>query len=530
MSSVIKVRDKAGRSRLLSLDEALAEASRDLAAGQHSSALLILERAVRAAPFNPRARYLLGASQANNDNWKDATYNLNKAAEADPQNADYRASLALALLRENPADAVPHLFAAIDLGSTNPDVFTNLTLILLTLRRDQDVLKVSELGLAACHEHFALLGNRGVALRHLGRYEESLECCRRQLELQAHDARVWSNMGCILTELGSLDESEQAHAQACRLDPQNAGAHFNLAFTLLMNRKFHEGFREYEWRWHTPGLKSEWRNFPQPLWDGSPLAGKQILLHAEQGAGDTIQFSRYLPLVEALGGRITCEVARSLVRLMGFLPGQHRVVVAGSPLGDFAVHCPLMSLPLKFATEPSSIPPPIPFAIPEEMKAQWAHRLSGGKAKVALVWAGSPTQRDDRTRSLPFRSLLPLMNLDSTDFFSLQVGERGQDLKNAGLSDRIRDLSPYLTDFAETAAALSCMDLVISVDTSVAHLAGTLGRPLWLLTSFAPDWRWLRDRSDSPWYPSMRLFRQPAHGDWDTVIAEVLAALQGEPA
>jgi len=526
MPSVIKVRDKAGRSRLLSVNEALAEASRALAAGQHTSALLILEKAVRAAPLNPHARHLLGTSQAGTGNLKEAVYNFNKAVEADPQNAGYRVSLALALLRNNPADAVPHLFAAIDLGSTNSDVFTNLTLILLTQRRDQDVLKVSELGLAACSQHFALLGNRGVALRHLGRYEESLECCRRQLELQAKDARVWSNMGCILTELGRLDEAEEAHAQACRLDPQNASAHFNLAFTLLMNGKFHEGLSEYEWRWNTAGLKSELRNFNQPIWDGSPLAGRKILVHAEQGAGDTIQFTRYLPLVEALGSRITFEVAPSLVRLMTFLPGQHGVIAAGSPPGDFAVHCPLLSLPLKFGTELNSIPPPVPFVIPEEMSEPWARRLSAGKPKVALVWAGSPTQRDDRTRSCPLRCLRPLMSLNSADFFSLQVGERAQDLKIERLSDRVRDLSPFLTDFAETAAALSCVDLVISVDTSVAHLAGALGRPVWLLTSLTPDWRWLRDRSDSPWYPSMRLFRQKTHGDWEAVIDEVLGALR----
>ncbi len=210
---------------------------------------------------------------------------------------------------------------------------------------------------------------------------------------------------------------------------------------------------------------------------------------------------------------------------MTFLLSGHKVVAAGSQIGDFDTQCPLMSLALKFGTDLDSIPPPPQFAIPAELKASWSQRLACVKPRVALVWAGNPTQQDDRTRSLPLRSLLPLTRFDDLEFFSLQVGAAAQQLKTAGPIGRIRDLAPFLTDYAETAAALSCMDLVISVDTSVAHLAGTLGKPVWTLVSFVADWRYLKDRKDSPWYPTMRLFRQNKPGDWESVIREILAAL-----
>jgi hypothetical protein len=255
------------------------------------------------------------------------------------------------------------------------------------------------------------------------------------------------------------------------------------------------------------------------------LSGKRILLTAEQGAGDVIQFARYVPLVAQLGGRIVMEAPPSLVRLLTFLSDRHDVIPIGSPPGAFETHCPLMSLPLKFGTELDSIPAPAQFAIPAEMKANWARRTSYEKPKVALVWAGNPTQQDDRTRSLSFRSLLPLTTLNDIEFFSLQVGAAAKELKTAGLAERIHDLSPFLTDYAETASAVACMDLVISVDTSVAHLAGTLGKPVWTLVSFVADWRYLKERNDSPWYPSMRLFRQKALGDWETIIQEIVVTL-----
>ncbi len=524
MKTAFRVRDSSGRLRQLSLEEALAEASRNLADGEHANALVILDKAVRFAPFNAEARHLLGHAQANTGSLEEAAYNLRKAADADPNSAAYRASLAHVLMPAYPSEAVPHFLAAIVLGSSNPHVFGNLASILLDLRREEDALKVCELSLPACGEQFDILGSRSLALLRLGRHDEALACCRRQRELRPDDVKALCNMGNILGELGRLAESEEVLTHACLLDPHNGVAHCNLAQTLLLGGQYRQGFREYEWRWSTV-MRDQRRNFIQPLWDGSFLEGKHILLHAEQGAGDTIQFARYLPLVAKLGGRIALEVPPSLERLLTWLQVEQEVTPAALPDGGFVTHCPLLSLPLIFGTELESIPPPACFTIPAAIRECWAQRLAGGRPKVGLVWAGRPEHTNDRYRSLPLRAFLPLTNVNDVEFFSLQVGSPAQELRSEGLAHRIRDLSPFLTDFAETAAALSCMDLLISADTAVAHLAGTLGKPVWMLTPFAPDWRWLLNRNDSPWYPSMRLFRQKTPGGWEPVIGRILAAL-----
>jgi Flp pilus assembly protein TadD len=524
--SIIRLRDRSGRTRQLSVDEALAEGSRILSAGDYGNALLVLEKAVRAAPFSAPARHLLGAAQANAGNLKDASLNLRKAVEAQPNNAAYRTALAQALMQLNPSEAVPHFLTAILLGSTSLDAFINLGIILLDLRSDEDALKVCDLGLAACPEHFGILMNCCVALRRLGQFEEALACCRRQQELQPGDGGVWSNMGNILRELGRLSESAEALRQACLLAPENGTARGNLALTLLLNGYYREGFREYEWRWHLPSAKGRRPNLGRPLWDGTPLGGKRIILHHEQGLGDSIQMARYLPAVAKLGGQIALAVPNPLFRLMSWLPGQYDLIPPGLPLGAFATQCPLLSLPLMLETDRESIPPPVSFVIPAAIRETWVQRIASSKPKVALVWAGNPDHAGDRHRSLPLRLFLPLIDVDNVDFFSLQVGPSAQELQSEGLGNRIRDLWPFLTDFAETAAALSCMDLLISVDTAVAHLGGTLGIPVWTLVPFAPDWRWLTVRNDSPWYPSMRLSRQQIQGDWGTVIGEILTALQ----
>jgi len=526
VKSVIRLRDKSGRTRQLSVDEALDEASSILSAGEHGNAHLLLEKAVRAAPFNAKARHLLGWSQALSGNVKEAAYNLRKAVDAEPNNAAYRGSLAHALMSHEPAEAIPHFLAAILLGSNSPDIFINLTSILLDLRREDEALKVCDLSVVACQEQFAVLMNRSVALRRLGRLEEALACCRRQQELQPDDAGVWSNMGNILRELGRLPESAEALRRACLPAPPNSSLRCDLALTLLLSGNYREGFREYEGRWQNVAAKGRRLNLGKPLWDGSFLDGKSILLYHEQGLGDSIQMVRYLPQVAKLGGRIALAVPSPLVRLMSWVPGQHEIVPPGFAFGAFDTQCPLLSLPLMLETDIESIPPPASFVIPTGIRESWAQRIASAKTKVALVWAGSPGHAGNRYRSLRLCSFLSLIGVGDVDFFSLQVGPPAQELLSEGLGNRIRDLSPFLADFAETAAALSCMDLVISVDTAVAHMAGSLGKPVWTLLPFIPDWRWLMDRNDSPWYPSMRLFRQQAQGDWETVILEVLTALR----
>jgi hypothetical protein len=264
------------------------------------------------------------------------------------------------------------------------------------------------------------------------------------------------------------------------------------------------------------------------MWRGESLGGKTILLHAEQGFGDSLMLLRYAPLVAARGGRVVVEVPRALERLAARLAGgPYTLVAAGQPLPAFDLHCPLMSLPLAFGTTPETIPAAVPYfsAAPDAI-ARWRARLATAAGmKIGIVWAGNPVHLNDASRSIALDRLASLFELPETQWYSLQVGERASDLAKLP-AGRITDLAPDLTDFAETAAAISALDLVISVDTAVAHLAGALGHAVWILLPFDPDWRWLLERGDSPWYPTARLFRQPKRGDWDSVVHALRDALR----
>src|ERR1043166_9096789 len=291
----------------------------------------------------------------------------------------------------------------------------------------------------------------------------------------------------------------------------------------LLRGNFSAGWEKYEARWNLGDLLP--REFKQPQWRGEPLGGKTILLHAEQGFGDTIQFLCYLPLVAARGGKVILEIQKPLIPLVTPSAGV-TVIASGDPLPPFDLHCPLLSLPRAFATTLQNIPASVPYLAPAaERVAHWRARIGDAPGlKVGIVWAGSPIHRNDRHRSIPVEKFKPLFELAGARFFSLQVGARAAD-RTAVEPVPVTDLAGELTDFGETAAAVANLDLIISADTALVHLAGALNKPVWTLLPFAPDWRWLLARSDSPWYPSMRLFRQTRHGDWDGVVAAVRQAL-----
>jgi hypothetical protein len=303
----------------------------------------------------------------------------------------------------------------------------------------------------------------------------------------------------------------------------------------LLLGDFGRGWQKHEWRWETAQLKNAKRNFPQPLWLGSDaIKGKTILLRAEQGLGDTIQFCRYAPLVAERGGDVILEVQKPLQDLMNTLPGAIQVVSRGDPLPEFDLHCPLLSLPLAFATRLETIPLALPYLSARESKTRvWHERLGEhARPRIGVVWAGNPRKelpganRIDSQRSIAFDRLVPLFQLTGCDFYSLQKGDDAvQQLRASPLRHALIDWTDHLHDFSDTAALIENLDLVISVDTSVAHLAGALGKPFWLLNRYNTCWRWLADREDSPWYPTARLFRQDATREWHPVIARVAAAL-----
>jgi tetratricopeptide (TPR) repeat protein len=377
--------------------------------------------------------------------------------------------------------------------------------------------------------------NRGNALQELKRFDEAVASYDRALALRGDLAEAHSNRGNALKEMARFDDALASFDRAIAVRPDFADAHFNEAMCRLLIGDFECGWKKNEWRWGTEQLKNGKRSFSQPLWLGSDaIAGKTILLHAEQGLGDTIQFGRYAPLVAARGARVILEVQRPLHELMRTVSDAVQVVAAGDPLPDFDFHCPMLSLPLAFATRLETIPSTIPYlAAPEGKRREWRDRLgSREKRRIGLVWAGNPRKelpganRIDGQRSIAFDLLAPLFRLTACEFFSLQKGDDAvRQLRDSEWRQVIIDHTDDLHDFSDTAALIGNLDVVVSVDTSVAHLAGALGKPFWLLNRYNTCWRWLLDRDDSPWYPTARLFRQDATRAWEPVVARVAAAL-----
>jgi tetratricopeptide (TPR) repeat protein len=366
--------------------------------------------------------------------------------------------------------------------------------------------------------------NRGNALLNLNRPEEALADYESAI---AHKPFAFAlvNRGSALHYLGRIEEALDSFDRAIALQPEFPEAHWNKALLCLAIGDFEQGWPAYEWRWRGATELTP-RGFTQPQWRGEDLNGKTILLHAEQGFGDSIQFIRYLRLVAQKGGKIVLELPDSLMPLIADTNGLISMHRRGDALPPFDVHCPLMSLPLSFGTTAATIPASVPYLrAPSERVATWRARLAHlGKPRIGLVWSGKPSHKNDHNRSIALSGLEPLLSIPGITFVSLQREYREAELPTLANLPILR-LDEDLIDFADTAAAIGELDLVIAVDTAVAHLAGALGKPLWLLLSHIQDWRWMHERSDSPWYPSARLFRQSQIGDWDGVVAAVAQEL-----
>jgi tetratricopeptide (TPR) repeat protein len=370
--------------------------------------------------------------------------------------------------------------------------------------------------------------NLGTALCELGRFEDSIPCYIAALRANPNYPKGLCNLGSALRDLRRFDESLQCLSQALRLSPDFAEAHFNAAQLLLLTGRLGDGWPEFEWRAQLP--KAVRRNFVAPAWRGGPTGDRVVLIHAEEGLGDTIQFCRFVPELTEAGHRVVLEVQPPLRRLLSALPGIDAIVAAGEALPPHDLQCPLLSLPLILGCTLETIPARPPYlGAADDAAARWGQRLAGLPGRrVGLAWAGNRDYAIDRRRSITLDRLAPLASAPGVAFISLQKGDAAREAAPAGLA--LHDWTDELTDMAETAALIASLDLVISVDTAVAHLAGALGKPVWLLNRFDSDWRWLLDREDSPWYPAMRIFRQSRPGDWDAPIMAVRDALVGAEA
>lgn len=368
--------------------------------------------------------------------------------------------------------------------------------------------------------------NLGNALKAGGDWAEAEASYSRALVLEPNNTRTRLNLANTLREEGRLGEAITLLRESVVRSPKFAEAHRDLAFALLISGDLLEGWTENEWRWLTEDLIEHRRSYSRPMWQGDRIDGRTLFLYTEQGFGDAIQFARYVPLANKLGARIVLECQPGLVRLFQSLQGVSQVIPRGEPCPPFDFYLPLLSIPKAFRTQLDTIPAEVPYLKPPEMVSDEMSGSGDTRVNVGLAWAGNPSHLNDACRSLPFELIQNLLDIDSARFFSLQVGDRSQDLRQSRLGNKITDLSSRFDDFAATAAAIDKLDLVISVDTAVAHLSGALGKPIWLLLPYAPDWRWLLGRDTSPWYSTMRLFRQPTHRDWAAVIEHVTAELR----
>ena len=488
-------------------------------------ALASYDRALAIQPRYAEAHYNRGDTLVALGRAEEAIAGYDRAVALKPDYAKawYNRGIALEGLGRREA-AVASYDRAVALKPDFAEAHYNRGVVLAALGELDAAVASYERAIALKPEFVQPLNNLGNALLRLCRPADAVAAYDRALAVRPDYVEALVNRGRALLELRQDGDALAAFDRAIALDPGYGDAWWNKSLALLLGGDFAAGWELYEWRWKLDAFASLRREHPQPLWDGAaPLAGRTILLHGEQGLGDVIQFCRYVPRVAALGATVILEVQEPLVPLLKYLPGVAEVVVTGGAIPPVDLRCPLLSLPRAFGTTLATIPAPARYLAADKDKVDlWSSRLGRrNRPRVGIAWSGSPKHSNDRNRSIPFEVFQRLLG-HPFEFVSLQKDLRPGDERVPGL---VRHFGSELEDFSDSAALCELVDLVVTVDTSAAHLAGALGVATWVLLPFLPDFRWLRDGPDSPWYPSMKLYRQERSGDWDGVLARVGADL-----
>ncbi|MBK9443720.1 MAG: tetratricopeptide repeat protein [Comamonadaceae bacterium] len=492
-------------------------------AARHQTAVNFYTQAIRinpshAEPYNNRGNALLALKQFGA---AVASFDTAISIQANYAEAYSNRGNALFALKKFGA-AVASLDKAVSLKSDYAEAYSNRGNALSALKQLDAAVASFDAAIRLKPDYAQAFSNRGIALLELKQQDAALASFDAAIRIRHDYAEAYSNRGNALRAFHQWDAAMACYDQAIQLDPDLALAYMNKSITLLLQGNFADGWPLHEWRNGNAQARASLRHFKQPLWLGTePLLGKTILLHCEQGLGDTIQFARYARLVKQLGARVVMEVPATLITLLTGLAGVDELIAEDTRLPGFDYHCPLLSLPLAFNTHLATIPSPQPYLQSRADKvATWQARLGEKvRPRVGLVWCGNPLHKNDHNRSFTVNLLLPYLAPD-VDYICLQKELR--DIDRAPLQHSpIRFLGNDIKDFTDTAALCELVDLVISVDTSVAHLAGALGKATWLMLPYVPDWRWLLNRNDSPWYASMCLYRQDAQRDWATVLKQV---------
>lgn len=476
------------------------------------------------------ALHLLGLLNHQRGRSDAAVHLIRRALETDRRRADGLSSLGLVFhTMARFEEALASYDEALEIEPGNLDVLNRRGVALLELGRAEEALAAFERVLAFGPENIDALGNRGNALLKLNRPQDALTSYDAALRIAPDHARLLTNRAHALRRLDRPREALMSASRAVAGSPKFAEARFEESLAQLTLGDFRNGWKAYEARWATGAFAAQRRTFTAPTWLGDrPLGGGTILLHAEQGFGDTIQFIRYAPAVAALGARVILEVQPELVGLLSQVAGIATVVPRGEPLPPFDYHCPLMSLPLAFATEPPTIPAAIPYLAPaKDRVAFWRERMPAKRPLVGIAWAGRRTHKNDLNRSMRLATFRPLLARAGIQFVGLQHELGSEDAALLRDCPQLFHVGEQFRDFADTAAVISLLDLVIAADSAVAHLAGALGKSLFLLLPFAADFRWMRERENTPWYPTARLFRQPQFGDWASVVDALGRELDG---
>ncbi len=495
---------------------------------QFAPAVASYDRAIAISPDFAQAHYGRARALRELGFLEDAVAGYDRAIACRPDYVEAFYDRGNALLDLGRADdAVASYDAAIRLRPNHAEAYNNRGNALLALHREDDALASYAQAVSLDPGNAQAYNNLGKALHARHQLDIALACYDKAVGLSPALAEAHNNRGNVLAELKRLDEALASYDRGIAVQPHHAELHWNKALLLLLAGNFEHGWPLYEWRWKRAEFAARKRAFPQPVWLGEEsLAGKTILLHNEQGLGDLIQFCRYAPLVAERGARVILETPPCLLGILQSLDGVHEFVAKGGPLPDVDMHCSVLSLPLAFRTTLDAVPAALSYLHGDpDRRRIWEEKLGPKtRRRVGLVWSGSAGHANDHNRSIPLATLAPAL-LDGVEYVCLQRELRESDKEALQRRGDIRFYGEELVDFADTAALCELMDVVISVDTSVAHLAGAVGMKTYVLLPFHPDWRWQLDRTDSPWYPSVHLIRQQISGDWGHALCVLSATL-----
>jgi FkbM family methyltransferase len=492
-----------------------------VACGDFQQALLCYERIVELEPNSPAALTQLASVLEVIERFREAIATYRRAIELKPRDPELYRRLGRTLRKAGDFQkALEPLEEAQALAPENCETHNELGLVLIELGQFVSAIQNFQRALSIDPNSAQTFCNLGHFFMRKKDVHSAVESYRYAAKLAPKSTLAYTQLGIALFELGEFAEALDCFHRVREISPKSEEVRFHMSLIRLVQGDLTRGWEQYESRWSSVG-RHDRREFYQPQWKGEPLDGARILLHAEQGLGDTMQFVRYVSLVAALGGQVLLEVQPRLRSLLSGIEGAVQVFSRGEPVPEFSWHCPLLSLPLAFGTELETIPANIPYIRADRVEAsKWQQRIQQTSLKVGLCWSGNTDHNRNIWRSIPLELLSRLTEIENTQFYSLQMGAGAEQLSHLR-HPRIVDLASEQRSFADTAAIVDNLDLVITIDTSIAHLAGAMGKPVWVLLHNAPDWRWFLQREDSPWYPTARLFRQSAQGDWQNVVTRV---------